>query len=87
MKPLKDYVLLGEVKESKESVTDGGIILTKPETGNIPGLVLAVGPNVEGVEVGQQVICDWKQSTPVMVDRNQCVLLKEDAILAIAKDA
>jgi len=85
MKPLKNYVLLGEVKEDLK--TDGGIILTQSvDTGTKPGKILAIGPDVEGLAVGQHVICEWKTSTPVMVDGFQCVLLKDDNVLAIQKD-
>ena len=83
MKPLANYVLLGEVKA--ELKTDSGIILTKSvSTGNIPGKVLAVGPEVNSsIEVGSEVICDWKSSTPVMVEGAQCVLIKDEHILAV----
>ena len=85
MRPLKNYVLLGEVKETLK--TDGGIILTaSAETGTKPGKILAVGPTTEDVEVGQHVICDWKTATPVTVEGVQCVLLKEENILAISKE-
>lgn len=85
MIPLRDYVLLGEVKEDLK--TDSGIILTQSVTsGHKPGKIIAMGPDVEGVKVGQQVICNWKASTPVEVEGIMCVLLKQEEIIAISKD-
>lgn len=85
MIPLKDYVLMGEVKEDLK--TESGIVLTQSVTaGNKPGKILAIGPDVENIKVGQHVICNWKGSTPVEVEGIMCVLLKSEEIMAIAKD-
>lgn len=86
MKPLRDYVLMGEVKE--ELKTDTGIILTQSVTvGNKPGKIIAVGPDVTDVKVGQHVICNWKASLAVEVEGVMCVLMKSDEIIAITKEA
>ena len=85
MQPLKNYVLLGEVKEDLK--TESGLILTSSvASGNKPGKILAVGPEVENVKVGQHVICNWKASTPVEVEGIMCVLLKDEEIMAVSKD-
>ena len=85
MKPLRDYLLVGEVKEDLK--TESGIVLTQSVTsGNKPGRVMAIGPDVENVVIGQHVICDWKSSTPVQVEGIMMVLLKEEFIMAISKD-
>lgn len=85
MIPLKDYVLMGEVKEELKTAT--GLILTASVTsGSKPGKVLAIGPDVQGLKVGQHVICEWKESTPVEVEGIMCVLIKDENILAISKD-
>ena len=86
MQPLANYVLLGEVKEDLK--TESGIILTKSvTTGNTPGKIIARGAEANTVlKVGQHVVCDWKQATPVMVENKQCVLLKDEFIMAVSQD-
>lgn len=86
MQPLKNYVLLGEVKEDLK--TESGIVLTQSVvTGVKPGKVLAVGPDAnQSVKVGQHVICNWKEATAVTIEGIQCVLLSDEYILAISKD-
>ena len=85
MRPLKDYILLGEVKEDLK--TESGLILTASvETGNKPGKILAIGPEVADVEVGQHVICNWKPAIPVSVEGVQCVLLQTEHIIAVTKE-
>lgn len=76
---------MGEVKEDLK--TESGLILTASTvSGNKPGKVLAIGPDVEHVKVGQHVICNWKGSTPVEVEGVMCVLIKDEEIMAISKD-
>ena len=86
MKPLRDYLLVGEVKEDLK--TESGIVLTQSVTsGNKHGKIIAVGPDVsEDLKVGQHIICEWKESTPVQVEGIMMVLLKEESVAAISKD-
>lgn len=85
MIPLKNFVLMGEVKEDLK--TESGLILTQSVTAGLkPGKILAIGPDVEGVKVGQHVICNWKASVAVDVEGIMCVLLRDEEIMAITKD-
>lgn len=77
---------MGEIKEDLK--TESGLILTQSvATGVKPGKVLAVGPDVDVVKLGDQVICLWKESTAVDVDGITCVLIKDEFIIAITKEA
>jgi co-chaperonin GroES (HSP10) len=64
MNPLKDYVLVAEKKKSDENITESGIILTSADNSRgQTAVVLAVGPEVTTVQVGDIVVPDWNNST------------------------
>jgi co-chaperonin GroES (HSP10) len=85
VKPLKDKVLIAEGK--KDTVTDSGIILDGRGLGNTtPGVVLAVGPDVREVRVGDSVYLDWSKSSPVNVAGVQRVMISEDNIIAVLEE-
>ena len=81
--PLKTQVLVAENK--KEDTTESGIIIEGTRgTGNTAkATVLAIGPDVKEVKVGDVVILDWAKSSPVKVDEVQRAMIKEEFILAV----
>lgn len=79
MNPLKDYVLVTEVKQ--EAKTESGLILSAGvEAGPKPGLVEAVGPNTSEVKVGDKVALAWDKG--LRIKSNQ-VLVSEEFILGV----
>jgi len=84
---LRDEVCVLEI-DTQEKQTAGGIILTQPQDkkGATPGYILAVGPDVKFVEVGQQVYLDWANGTVMNVEGKQAVAIQEKYITAIIEE-
>ena len=83
--PIKKYVILELIE--KEKTTASGLILTKadPHEAN-RGLVLAVGPEVEDVKVGEMVLPNWNQGRNVKYDGKNIWVVKEEDIVLIFED-
>lgn len=83
LKPLKNFVLIAEVK--METKSEAGIILEKAASAanSNAGKVLAVGPDVKEVAVGDTVYLEWAKGAPVKVDGAQRVMIKEEFIAAV----
>jgi co-chaperonin GroES (HSP10) len=80
--PLKDRVLVAENK--KNDTTASGIIIEGVRTGETArATILAVGPDVTEVKVGDVVLIDWSKASPVRVGDVQRAMLKEEDILAV----
>jgi len=82
MRMLTDHVLVTEVKKQETSV--GGIILTDNiSKAAMPGLVQLVGPDVVGIEQGDQIFLEWPKTMAVDVDGNPAVIVKAEFIKAV----
>lgn len=83
VKPIKNRVLVAENKV--EQKTSSGIILdgTTSNRDSKTGTVLAVGPNVTLVAVGDKILLDWTKASLVKVGDAQRVMISEDDIVAI----
>lgn len=81
--PLQDRVLVAENK--KEDTTESGIIIEGARgVGNTAkATVLAIGPTVKDVKVGDVVLLDWGKASPVKVGDVQRAMIKEEFILAV----
>lgn len=80
--PLQDRVLV--LREAKETKTQGGILLAGL-TQELPALgkVLAVGKKVEEVSVGDSVAFGQYSGSPLKVDGQEYLILKENDIFAV----
>jgi chaperonin GroES len=83
IRPMNDRVLVAENK--RENKTDSGIILegTRGTGENAKATVLAVGPDVKEVKVGDVIILDWSKASPVKVGDAQRAMIKEEFIIAV----
>lgn len=82
MRPLRNNVVIAQREAEKQ--TQGGIILTEAvDSGMQDGIVVAIGPDVKDVAVGQSVIPDWQKGRAVAIGDIQSVVISEDDILAI----
>lgn len=81
--PLKDKVLVAENK--KENTTASGIVIEG--AGGLgeskTGTVLAVGPDVKDVKVGDVIYLEWNKAQVVTIDGAQRVMVKEENIVAV----
>ena len=84
LQPLKDQVLVAENK--RKTTTASGIILEGGTGESRSGTVIAVGPKVEDVKVGDVIYLLWNKSQVVVVDGAQRVLIKEEDIVAVVKE-
>jgi len=82
MQMLRNYVLVSEV--TKETTTASGIILTgETSKASVPGLILAIGPDVEDIVVGKRAFLDWSQSMPVEIDGKKAVIISSKFVKAM----
>jgi chaperonin GroES len=84
LQPLSDYIVA--VGEEAATKTASGIYLPdqaqeKPKTAK----VVAVGPNVKQVKVGDRVVYKSYSTTEVKVGNDEYILVKEEDVLATVK--
>jgi chaperonin GroES len=83
VKPLGDRVVIEPIEQ--EDMTAGGIVL--PDTAKEKpqkGLVLAVGPDVEGkIKVENRVLYAKYAGTVIKIDDKEVLILREEDILAL----
>lgn len=84
---LQDRVLVSLDKDSAERRSGGGIVI--PATASVGrrlswGEVVAVGPNVRQVSVGDKVLFDAEDRAEVEVSSQAYVLLRERDLHAVA---
>ena len=81
IKPLKDKVLISRIAGEKQ--TEFGIILKSSE-GPDKALVEAIGPKVDEVSVGDEVLVNWNGAVKVSgkeLDKEYYVIAVEHVIL------
>ena len=81
--PLKKRVLVAENKA--ETKSEAGIILDNATSvrESRSGTVLAIGPDVTTVEVGNVVYIEWNKAAVVKVGDAQRVIIEEADIVAV----
>ncbi len=86
IQPLGQRVLVREIKEEEEEVTEGGIVLpdsAKTDDNYIKAEVLAVGTDESiEVEVGDEVILSSFSGTEIEVDDKEMKMIKNKDTLA-----
>ena len=83
IRPMNDRVLVAENK--KEQTTASGIVIegTRGTGDTAKATVLAIGPEVKDVKVGDVVLLDWSKASPVKVGDIQRAMIKEENIIAV----
>ena len=86
VRPLGKKVLIAENK--REESTASGIILEGSQGlgESKTGTVLAIGPEVKAVEVGNKVLLMWNKGAVVTVDGAQRVMILEEDIVAVLEE-
>ena len=84
--PLKKKVLVAENKV--EQTTESGIILdgTTSNRDSKQGTVLAIGPDVTLVAVGDVIMLEWNKAQVVKIGDAQRVIIDEDNIVAVVEE-
>ena len=82
VKPLKEMLLVSENK--KQHTSEAGIILDNTKSAlTTTGIVKAIGPDVVGVSVGDEIYLDWRKGNIVNVDSSQYVMVALEHVLAV----
>lgn len=83
IRPMNDRILVAENK--KENTTNSGIIIegARGVGDTAKATVLAIGPEVKDVKVGDVVLLDWAKASPVKVGDVQRAMIKEENIIAV----
>lgn len=84
--PLRKNVLVAENK--RENTTASGIVIQGAEGlgESKNGKVLAIGPDVTDVKVGDTIYLMWNKAKMVTVDGAQRVIINEEDIVAVLED-
>ena len=85
IKPLKKNVLVVRLK--KTTTTQSGIILQSDHDGNVDqAQVIATGPEVTNVQIGDKIFIDWNKAAPVTIDTVPHYVVNEDNIVWVFED-
>lgn len=86
VKPMKKNVLIaenkGEVRSESGLILDGANSVRESKTGT----VLAIGPEVTEVAVGDRVLLEWNKGAVVKVGEAQRVIIAEQYIVAVMQE-
>lgn len=85
-RPLGKKVLVAENK--RNNTTESGIIIEGADRhgDSRSGTVLAIGPDVAQVQVGDKILLDWSKSAITTVDGAQRVIVLEENIVAVLEN-
>jgi co-chaperonin GroES (HSP10) len=87
LQPIKNKILIQLKDMEKEEVLDSGIILTtKDRDAAQLANVLAVGPDVEFVKVGDSILPNWNSAEETRYEKEKYFLIKEDEVVMIVDD-
>jgi len=81
--PLKDRILVAE--NNSETKTESGIILEGANSvrESKRATVLAIGPDVKDVKVGDVILLEWNKAAVVKVGDTQRAMIKEENVVAV----
>lgn len=83
--PIKDKVAVVRIKNKLES--DSGIIIeSERSVGADKAKVIAIGPNVDLVEVGDVLLIDWTKVQHATIENNPVYLVSQNDINAILEE-
>jgi chaperonin GroES len=85
IRPLSTKIVVQLIE--KEKTSPGGIILTKADASEVnKGLVLAIGPDVEDIEVGDIILPNWNAARKTTTDDEDVYIVQEDDVVLVFED-
>lgn len=83
LKPIKDKVVV--IEKEREGKSEGGIIVRESSLslGSKIGIVVAIGPDVTCVKVGDEVYIEWHKGVLFQIKEKVHVVIHEDEVIAI----
>jgi co-chaperonin GroES (HSP10) len=87
LKPIKSKILIQLKDMEKEEVLSSGIVLTTIDR-DVAQLatVLAVGPEVEYVKVGDSILPNWNAAEETKFEKEKYFLVKEEEVVMIVEE-
>jgi len=71
----------------KETVTPGGIVLTRADSDEATrGVVLAVGPDVVDISMGDVILANWNKGQKMKVEDIDAYVVSEEDIVLVFED-
>ena len=85
LKPIKKNIIITLIEKELES--KGGIILTSADPAQVSrGLIAGIGPDVDLVEVGQEVLPNWNKAKKVKYEQEEFYIVHEDDIVLVFEE-
>ena len=82
LKPIKANVILELIQ--KEKVTQSGLILSSADPSEANrGKVLAVGPDVTDVSIGDTVLPNWNAARPTKYENEDIYIINQKEIVGV----
>jgi len=86
LKPIKKNIIITLIEKELES--KGGIILTSADPAQVSrGLIVGIGPDVDMVEVGQQVLPNWNKAKKVKYEQEEFYIVHEDDLVLVFEES
>jgi len=86
LKPIKKNIIITLIEKELES--KGGIILTSADPAEASrGLIVGIGPDVDMVEVGQQILPNWNKAKKVKYEQEEFYIVHEDDLVLVFEEA
>ena len=87
LQPIKTKILIQLENMEKEQTLNSGIVLTTKDPHEAQrAKVLAVGPDVEYVKVGDSIIPNWNAAEPTKFEKEDYFLVKEEEVVMIVEE-
>ena len=85
IRPLSTKIVVQLIE--KEKTSPGGIILTKADASEVnKGLVLAIGPDVEDIQVGDIILPNWNAARKTTTEDEDVYIVQEDDVVLVFED-
>ena len=86
LKPIKKNIIIKLIQKELES--KGGIILSSADPIEVSrGLIVGIGPDVDIVEVGQQILPNWNKAKKVKYEQEEFYIVHEDDLVLVFEEA
>lgn len=85
LKPLNKKLIVQLIE--KETVTSGGIILTRADPNEVNrGKVVSIGPEVLDISVGDVILPNWNKATKTKVGEETFYIVVEEDIVLVFEE-
>lgn len=84
LKPIKNNVIVELIDSKVETLTVGGILLVSSDKDQAQfARVVAVGPDVEFIKLGDAILPDWNEVREAVYEKEKVFVVNEDVVVMI----